>query len=247
MEMMLRHQSSATTFLSSPVRLHEVLLSTYADNWRTYLANIAESFNEESDMVFTEDLQKDSYAKNFAYLQQWRDLSDRAEQLPAHFNATNRILKVLQEIQDPAMSHFLERQVDLFSSIDDSASVLQSRIQGVIGLLSNTIDTKNQEDSANLNQHLYKMTRFSVDDSASVKLITIVTLFYLPASFVATLLGMNLFVFNQNTKKVVIAKDFWIYVVIFSPLTLLTFGTWKVMSRRAQKARAKADSGLSIF
>ena len=34
---------------------------------------------------------------------------------------------------------------------------------------------------------------------------------------------MNLFVFNQDTKRIVIAKDFWIYIATWLPLTLLTF------------------------
>lgn len=35
--------------------------------------------------------------------------------------------------------------------------------------------------------------------------------------------GMNLFVFNQTTNKIMIAQDFWIYIVTWIPLTALTF------------------------
>ena len=50
--------------------------------------------------------------------------------------------------------------------------------------LANEIDIKNQEDSARVNQHLADLTRETVDDSANVRVITIVTLFYVPASFI---------------------------------------------------------------
>ena len=72
--------------------------------------------------------------------------------------------------------------------------------------------------------------------------ITLLTLFYLPGSFVAvsqrkllvlidlqadqdsqTLYGMNLFVFNPQTRRLVIADDFWIFVATWFLLTLVTF------------------------
>ena len=72
--------------------------------------------------------------------------------------------------------------------------------------------------------------------------ITLLTLFYLPGSFVAvslgqllalfdspvdrdsqTLYGMNLFLFNPKTRRLVIADDFWIFIVTWLLLTLLTF------------------------
>lgn len=54
----------------------------------------------------------------------------------------------------------------------------------VLKQLANEIDIKNQEDSAKVNQHLFDLTRETVDDSANVRVITIVTLFYVPASFI---------------------------------------------------------------
>jgi hypothetical protein len=55
--------------------------------------------------------------------------------------------------------------------------------------LANTIDIKNQEDSAKLNTHLYNLTQDTVDDSATIKVITVVTLLYLPASFIGVSLN----------------------------------------------------------
>ena len=72
--------------------------------------------------------------------------------------------------------------------------------------------------------------------------ITLLTLLYLPGSFVAvsprtllvfidsqadqdsqTLYGMNLFVFNPQTRRLVMADDFWIFVATWFLLTLITF------------------------
>lgn len=42
---------------------------------------------------------------------------------------------------------------------------------------------------------------------------------------------MNLFLFDQSTKKLIIADDFWIYVATWLLLTLVTFLGYQVMVR----------------
>ena len=50
---------------------------------------------------------------------------------------------------------------------------------------------------------------------------------------------MNLFSFNVKTHKVMIARDFWIYVLIFVPLTFFTFVLWWFLARGARLRREK--------
>ena len=40
---------------------------------------------------------------------------------------------------------------------------------------------------------------------------------------------MNLFVFNQQTMKLMIADDLWIYIATWIPLTLLTFLGYRLL------------------
>jgi hypothetical protein len=94
---------------------------------------------KKSDIVFTEDIHKDTYAKNFEYLQEWRDLSDRAQQLPSHFDALLRIVINLETALDSAnasMKNFLSGQKSMLVGLKGSSEVLQRRIEGVIGLVS---------------------------------------------------------------------------------------------------------------
>jgi hypothetical protein len=97
-----------------------------------------------------------------------------------------------------------------------------------------------------------------VDDNATVRLVTIVTLLYLPASFVAvsvcqhqsryhgltsklqSILGMNLFAFQSaDSSNFQISKQFWIFIVLTVPLTLITVGSWIVMARKRRRQRIK--------
>ena len=100
-----------------------------------------------------------------------------------------------------------------------------------------------------MTQRLHQLTKSTVDDSATVKIITFVSAVYLPGSFIAvsisltvaeqnvadylqTLLGMNLFVFEDETSRLKISPDFWIFIVLWLPLTLMTGGVYAFIKSR---------------
>lgn len=104
------------------------------------------------------------------------------------------------------------------------------------------LDLKNQYTAADISNHVSQLAEKTTNDTTAVKWITYLTLFYLPGSFVAvslgkllalidlpadldsqTLYGMNLFLFNPETRRLVISDDFWICVLTWFLLTLVTF------------------------
>ncbi|PWY76134.1 hypothetical protein BO94DRAFT_538509 [Aspergillus sclerotioniger CBS 115572] len=69
--------------------------------------------------------------------------------------------------------------------------------------------------------------RFGSDaksDNAMMKTVAIVSMVYLPGTFVSGLFGTNFF--NYSDGKEVMTESFWIYWVITIPLTLLTMLIW---------------------
>jgi len=66
-----------------------------------------------------------------------------------------------------------------------SAGGLKSRIHGAVSLLRDTLELKNQKELAKINSNLLSLQRENVDDNETVKVITVLTLIYLPGSFVA--------------------------------------------------------------
>jgi uncharacterized membrane protein len=62
-------------------------------------------------------------------------------------------------------------------------------------------------------------------DSLSLKTLSLVTMFFLPGTFLATLFSVPLL--NWKPEEAMEGK-FWIYWAFAIPLTLITFGTWWV-------------------
>ena len=78
-------------------------------------------------------------------------------------------------------------------------------------------------------------------DSAAMRTIAVLTMFFLPATFVSSLLGTNLFALNTSTPEkptLVVSELWWIYLVSAIPLTLLTLFCWALYLKwRTRKKR----------
>jgi Mg2+ and Co2+ transporter CorA len=119
-----------------------------------------------------------------------------------------------------------------------SVDLLEKRAQEILSLLEVSLNLKSQSTTVEINRNIWSLTKDTVDDSATVKLVTIVTLLYLPASFVASFLGMNLFEFQSpDGSGFQISNQFWVYFLITIPLTFLTVGSWMVMARKRKKQK----------
>lgn len=90
----------------------------------------------------------------------------------------------------------------------------------------------------------------------TVKVVTIITLLFLPIQFVAvsapvpgflgfisfsapqTFFGMNFILFNEATGSIQVSRDVWIFVVSALPVTAIILAIWwRVARSNAQKAK----------
>lgn len=65
----------------------------------------------------------------------------------------------------------------------------------------------------------------NLQDGASMKTIAVITMAFLPASFVATLFAMPMFSWNDAQDRI-ISREFWIYWSVEIPLTITVFLAW---------------------
>ncbi|KAL3475570.1 hypothetical protein BJX99DRAFT_157936 [Aspergillus californicus] len=91
------------------------------------------------------------------------------------------------------------------------------------------------ELSSKENHQVKDIAEATKRDSEAMKTIAMMTIFYLPASFVATLFSMGIFNFDfESGKKGTISLSgyWWIYAVVTIPLTISTFLFFWYMQRR---------------
>ena len=76
--------------------------------------------------------------------------------------------------------------------------------------------------------------------------IAVLTMIFLPATFVSAILGSNLFALEDDgtgNHSFVVSDLWWVYLVIAIPLTLITMGIWAVClnlrTKRIKKGRRK--------
>lgn len=109
--------------------------------------------------------------------------------------------------------------------------------------LKNSSENSNQiaqlagEDSSNM----LKLTTKAQRDSETLKKITIVTMIYLPASFVAQFLSMGYLRINSGKRPASLnfASELWIFAILTFILFAITFGLWWYLDSAPASPRAR--------
>ncbi|RAH41868.1 uncharacterized protein BO95DRAFT_372208, partial [Aspergillus brunneoviolaceus CBS 621.78] len=237
------------------------ILKVYLRNWRIY---IADHLGTEVENTVCRKLVYDMHSfDSYDDESQLRDvikpqsLGDKAASLAARLTVALQTVRQLTRLNEllhspkpgvpPAVDYhavadeLANHEADLTATLQ-GLRVLENEVQGIANTLSVAVNL-------NVNNQMLKLGTESFDDSSTVKSMTLVTLIYLPASFVSSILGMNLFDFDGGEKgSFTISKQFWIFVILAVPLTLLTLASWYVVARQTRKARERktkqqGDSG----
>ena len=103
---------------------------------------------------------------------------------------------------------------------------VQHRISAQVTALQHLISQKDTLLSQSVAQDSRLLALASQRDSSSMKTLAVVTMFFLPGTFVASVFAMPYFIFDQNEKQVVLHRNFGIYWSVTIPLTLMTLLLW---------------------
>ncbi|KAL8693317.1 MAG: hypothetical protein Q9218_001836 [Villophora microphyllina] len=224
----LQQQSQDTLrkFCDDPFHFHMLLNCHYPGNMRCYLKALGDQVEDQEDEAFTLDIAPSTSTLNFEAIRCLRHLDNTLLSARAICNNNLSIchsLKTLQSTHDKIP--FYDQQNEKLRGYLQGITVIRGKISNSIALLSHGLDLKNALTAAALNEHLLHLTGNTVDDSMTVKIITVVGLIYLPANFVATLYGMNVLPFDPEKHRVTVAKGFWMFVVTWLSLTAGTVET----------------------
>jgi hypothetical protein len=174
---------------------------------------------------------------------------------------------------DPVSFMYLEQLTEL-ELLSTRIDALRSRLQGITKVVSIFLDLgsgialqnlakesgKENEEMRKLSESMHELTKKSMQDAAAVKVLTILTLVYLPTTVVSNFFSTS-FVNSEPASGVgahiTVSSDWWIFAVVSIPLTLLTLYVWLVWMRiqaydrypswwyrRKDRARAARDGAF---
>src|SRR6201999_1284049 len=94
--------------------------------------------------------------------------------------------------------------------------------------------SKENEEMRKLNERMHILAERSAQDAAAVKVLTILTLVYLPVTVVSNFFSTS-FVTTTNasegTGSIIVSGGWWILVAVSIPLTFVTIYIWLVWTR----------------
>ncbi|KAB8228804.1 uncharacterized protein BDW43DRAFT_290008 [Aspergillus alliaceus] len=234
--------------------MHLLVLSTYIGNWRWCIRSLGEEIEKTVDIALTLDLARaDNNKDGLIRLLTPQYLGDKLLPLSSRVHAALITVRKLEELNtvfhaknytnDGDSQRFASEMAYYRTTLEGylkSVEVLEGKVKGISDLLAVALNLKGQTVANEINNKMLKLTSETFDDNATVRVVTLVTLIYLPASFVSTLLGMNLFDFEGPNGEVFrISRQFWIFVVAAVPLTLLTLGSWYYVTQRRLRFQKK--------
>ncbi|KAI1410399.1 hypothetical protein F5Y13DRAFT_202170 [Hypoxylon sp. FL1857] len=84
-------------------------------------------------------------------------------------------------------------------------------------------------------------------ENARMRLISLVTMVYLPVTSVATIFSMGVFNWGAAAKQSVFTFYFWVYIAVAGGLTVLTVGSWWALTRTTSRiSDSTADTTPTI-
>ncbi|CAJ2504033.1 Uu.00g114270.m01.CDS01 [Anthostomella pinea] len=220
-ELLLAGGDDAPAKLRNPSWIHEVLFAAYYPAWRPYIASL------ELKLLPIEPLRV-----GYDNLSALVSLENRFLQIPQFLSHGEDVLRELVSVfgQDRAAAGVgplptaavvlqLENYRRRAQACSRTATSLHRRSQTTAQLLSDTLSFGDQIVAKEQNGSMLQLNKSAV-------FLTTLTLFYLPASFVATFFGMNFFDLDQQVGRIVSTPTIWIYIVTSIALTAMTFSVY---------------------
>lgn len=252
----------------NPFEFHVLILDSALSNWRSYIIFLTERLTHQSDKVLVASIDGKDPAQlpDVEERQHLKELEDQILDVILVLDSTNdTILSLLENYrrfrQDPcvweetddggydAIEFAFQEKLKDVSSSRKKVQTLHAKLKSTIDLLSSLLDLGNghslrqlAEESRQENLTMRNLTEKSTQDGTAVKVLTMITLIYLPATVVSNFFSTQFVTQKQegNNSHVVLLSNAWLFAAICVPLTLGTLIVWWAW------VRCQVPSGHSI-
>lgn len=162
---------------------------------------------------------------------QLHKISQDADSLFVSAEMGTMVIEHVIQARDRALNLFPQALSDL--NVGDSLSYIKqsldsqkrwllsykSRKDISMNLVFNLVTQQDSETST-------AIARDTKDDSASMKIIALLTMIFLPATTVSSFFGMAFFDPGPDGSSFEVSRMWWLFVVVTLPLTLITLSLW---------------------
>ncbi|EOA86728.1 uncharacterized protein SETTUDRAFT_178730 [Exserohilum turcica Et28A] len=159
-------------------------------------------------------------------------------------NETKRASAKLRGVQESfeSVNRQLDLQLRMLQNLSLRAQSNKERLQSEIALAYNMIAQRDSQIMTGLgeaarydSQIMKQLGAAAREDSGAMRTIAVVTMFFLPPTFLSAIFSMSFFNYTPpedgRAGRWSISEKFWIYWAIAIPLTALTLGIWVLRQR----------------
>ncbi|KUJ20793.1 uncharacterized protein LY89DRAFT_640613 [Mollisia scopiformis] len=233
----------------SPWNVHRILVADSLRGWMDYMAYLEKGLKEQSDHIVLASVGDDKvnlspltdFVINFDNRQQLKIIEDQVLDLqvilPGMLDAVEQLLREFSSFQTEedgelnAIVGEFEEYVREVKMLVERSKALNDMARSTARLLS---DLLSYEEAVSLkklsietqieSKSMCHLAEKSTKDAAAVKILTVITLIYLPTTIVANFFSTQ---FVQTTDgHMNVAPNVWLLAAIAVPLTLLTILLW---------------------
>ncbi|KAL9002194.1 MAG: hypothetical protein Q9188_004864 [Gyalolechia gomerana] len=243
----------------NPFEIHVILLDTALGNWRSYIIFLTEEISKQSDKILLASIKDQDPLQllDFEDRQILKDFEDKILDVLLALDSTTHNISTLMEKyhqlcqdlgffkQNAGQENFDCIAVALHEKRQEvtwtrtKVETLHSKVKNTTDLLSSLLDLGNgfalkvlAEASQTENAAMRGLAEKSTRDAAAVKVLTVITLIYLPVvvgffstEFVQTQAQ------RDGTSRIVVTREVWLLAAIAVPLTLFTLMLWWTWTR----------------
>lgn len=241
----------------SPWEVHRQIVAESLENWLDYMAYLEEEMRGQSDRIVFASVGTErenlspltDFNINFVDRQTLKILEDSIIDLQIILPT---ILSTITGVRDQCRKssrrcdmdeekstlEFMIDQFDEYINVAryhvEKAKILKDRVTAIAQLLSDLLSYEEAVALKDLSRESYKegkemhrLTERSTKDAAAVKILTVITLIYLPTTIVANFFSTQ-FVQTNDSGHMKLNGNAWLLAAISVPLTILTLAIWAI-------------------
>ncbi|KAL2062433.1 hypothetical protein VTL71DRAFT_6699 [Oculimacula yallundae] len=163
--------------------------------------------------------------------------------------AENQVDGLIESREYQQLLSVASLQLKLSQSLEYDLDTLPIRITNQFNAIFNLMTQHDTQASMSLaksskkdSEYMAEIAAATLRDSSSVKTIAVMTMVFLPGTFICSFFSMTMFNWNKQPGERLVSPYIWVYFVAMLPLTMLVIAVWwwrTKESRREQEQNQK--------